>query len=180
MWRATICLVPGLPIIMCQLNLTTIHYSGLRTRVQAPYFCYLPLSTDSTPLTAFTVPLLHSHCYTGIEACTLATTSQVEIQLPFNIVRMCLKSNCLLQNSTRSGWKTAEDSCQQINVPSVYTFFLTYIVVRTVLSSMTSSFSLYRFHIPTQFNRIKCHSSFQMELERGSRLRSYTIRLKCT
>lgn len=112
-------------------------------------------------------------------ACTLATTSQVEIQLPFNIVRMGLKSNCLLQNSTWSGWKTAEDSCQQINVPSVYTFFLTYI--GTFLSSITSSLFFPRFFpIPARFYRVKCRSTLPMELERGSRLWFYTIRLKCT
>lgn len=74
-------------------------------------------------------------------SCTLATTSQVEIQLPFNIVQMGLKSNCLLQNSAWSGWKTAEDSCQQINVPSVHTFFLSH-TSKTFLSSMTPSLSL--------------------------------------
>ena len=50
---------------MCQLNLTTIHYSGLRTRVQAPYF-YLPLSTNpDTPYTIYSVP--HPRCQSGIE-----------------------------------------------------------------------------------------------------------------
>lgn len=48
-WCAAICLVPGLPIIMCQLNLTTVHYSGLRTPVRRslpswphPFRCRFP------------------------------------------------------------------------------------------------------------------------------------------
>jgi len=45
-WRAAICLVPGLPIIMCQLNLTTVHYSGLRT---PSAFTLLPMMPIPSP-----------------------------------------------------------------------------------------------------------------------------------
>lgn len=110
-------------------------------------------------------------------ACTLATTSQVEIQLSFNIVRMGLKSNCLLQNSTWSGWKTAEDSCQQINVPSV---FLSHIHRNVLEQHDVLSFLSTFLPIPARFYRVKCRSTLPMELERGSRLWFYTIRLKCT
>lgn len=110
-------------------------------------------------------------------ACTLATTSQVEIQLPFNIVRMGLKSNCLLQNSTWSGWKSAEDSCQQINVPSIYT---SHITSKRSWTARRPLFSLHVSPIPARFYKVKCRSTLPIELERGSRLWFYTIRLKWT
>jgi len=93
-WRAAICLVRGLPIIMCQLNLTTVHYSGLRMPTRT---CLsLPLSLSLHPSSTAASRFHHlSFGRIAARANRQQLSSRVAIQLLFNIIGASLESSCL-------------------------------------------------------------------------------------
>lgn len=114
-WRAAICLVPGFPIIMCQLNLTTVHYSSLRTLAYPWSLSLLFVSLSLYP-PSFLFPLWFYLPRSYNCATKSATTIiRIAIQLPFNIIGARLKSSCLCGNVARPHYKTTKNSRWQIN-----------------------------------------------------------------
>lgn len=98
--RAAICLVRGFPIIMCQLNLTTVHYSGLRIvlpRSPSPLSSLIPLIPLPWPTDDSTPPLLLLPWPYMVARPNRQQqlSSTLAIQLLFNIIGAGLESSCL-------------------------------------------------------------------------------------